>query len=211
MSDELEGSPVTGSLAKALATDEIESMMEGEQTAQSAGQDLGRRVGRELGAQIGGEVGATVAADLRERKHPRTIIRNAAKRVRDVLSDVIASINFSTVISRAIELGESLSVGEAAEDVIDIATPGEERSTSTDEQETADATDEETEEDAADGPDVSSDDLQSMREETYKELMDVMSYRSLQGLAKEVGVQANLSRDELVKRITAEFSEGSPE
>ena len=55
---------------------------------------------------------------------------------------------------------------------------------------------------------MSVDDLREMREETYRELLEVMSYNQLQSIAKEVGVRANLSEEEMTDRIVEAFSDG---
>jgi len=55
------------------------------------------------------------------------------------------------------------------------------------------------------------DDLDDMREETYREMLEVMSYRDLQSVAKEVDVKANLSQEEMTDRIVEEFSEQQDE
>jgi hypothetical protein len=45
----------------------------------------------------------------------------------------------------------------------------------------------------------------SLRAETYRELLDAMSYQELQSVAKDVDVKANLARDEMTERIMDEF------
>lgn len=55
--------------------------------------------------------------------------------------------------------------------------------------------------------DLSADEIQDLTEDTYRELLETMSYRDLQSLAKDVGVKANLAQDEMTDRIVAKFSE----
>ncbi len=57
--------------------------------------------------------------------------------------------------------------------------------------------------------DLSADEIQDLTEETYRELLETMSYRDLQSLAKDVGVKANLAQGEMTDRLVAEFSEES--
>lgn len=55
--------------------------------------------------------------------------------------------------------------------------------------------------------DLSADEIQDLTEDTYRELLETMSYRELQSLAKDVGVKANLAQGEMTDRLVAEFSE----
>ncbi|WP_276254045.1 hypothetical protein [Halomontanus rarus] len=44
-------------------------------------------------------------------------------------------------------------------------------------------------------------DLEGVRRDTLEDLLEVMSYRDLQSVAKDVGVKANLSREEMTEEI----------
>lgn len=56
--------------------------------------------------------------------------------------------------------------------------------------------------------DVSPEELSELREETLRELLDVMAYEDLQSVAKKVDVKGNLSRDEMTDRIIGAFADG---
>lgn len=49
--------------------------------------------------------------------------------------------------------------------------------------------------------------LEELRTETLEDFLEVMSYRDLQSVAKEVGVKANLSREEMTRRIVAQVTD----
>ncbi|WP_323171518.1 hypothetical protein [Natrialba sp. PRR66] len=58
-----------------------------------------------------------------------------------------------------------------------------------------------------------SEDLENLRRETLVDFLGVMSYQDLQSVAKEVGVKANLSReemtDEIIETVAAEEGDGA--
>lgn len=56
--------------------------------------------------------------------------------------------------------------------------------------------------------DLQVDDLEELRQETLEDFLELMSYRDLQSVAKDVGVKANLSREEMTDRIVDEVSAG---
>ncbi|WP_227380824.1 hypothetical protein [Haladaptatus halobius] len=60
-----------------------------------------------------------------------------------------------------------------------------------------------------DPSDLDANEIQAIREETYRDLLEKMEYSELQSIAKEVGVKANLEREELVDAIAEEFNDGS--
>lgn len=198
MSDRTEPSSAARALRETVTetvdTDEVESMLEGAATARSVGRDLGSRVGRELGSTLGRELGAVVAVDLREREGPRAILGDVIGRLAELTAALLRNVDVESVVSRTRELGTSLlSDGPTEGSLVDV-TSGD--------------AGEDVEEDGTDatGVETSAEDLKDMREETYRELLEVMSYRDLQSVAKEVGVKANLSQEEIVEQIVAEFS-----
>ncbi|WP_227380729.1 hypothetical protein [Haladaptatus halobius] len=67
------------------------------------------------------------------------------------------------------------------------------------------------EDSSTDASNLDADDIQTIREETYRDLLEKMEYSELQSIAKEVGVKANLSREELVDAIAEDFNDDSEE
>ncbi|WP_227352946.1 hypothetical protein [Haladaptatus salinisoli] len=59
--------------------------------------------------------------------------------------------------------------------------------------------------------DLTADDVQAIKEETYRELLETMEYSELQSIAKEVGVRANLKREEMLDAIVENFKAKSEE
>lgn len=216
------------SVGNAVGSDEVSSMLEAE-SADAAGRELGQRIGREVGSRLGQELGIVVARDIRERKGPRTILRNAYRRLVEVCKELYRSLDLKSRIPQVIEVGRSVVSDGSATDVVESIIPGDESgngaaSDTTEEadsetEETAEEADEaaeeaeetESEEEDLSAADLSADEMRELKEETYKELLESMSYRDLQSLAKDVGVKANLAQDEMTDRIVAEFSEEGEE
>jgi hypothetical protein len=48
-------------------------------------------------------------------------------------------------------------------------------------------------------------DMDELRKETYRELLEMMEYSKIQSIAKQSGVKANLSRDEMIDEIVDNF------
>ena len=225
---------VRESVAGTLDWDELESMLEGD-TPRAVGRELGARLGRKYGAVVGRELGAVVAVDIRDRKGPRAILADVKQRFLELLRSLLRSADLASGLSRLRELGTTLDVSGGAVELLETVVPGEgdgagengageseagaEESASeapeTDETEASETTDgdEVTDQDeAADGDGggiagVSAVDIDEMRAETYRELLEVMSYSDLQSIAKEVGVKANLGKEKMIDRIVEEFSE----
>ena len=105
------------------------------------------------------------------------------------------------------EADEELEGEEAEEDVEGEETEADEEDVEGEETE-ADVEGEETEADVegeeADEPSTA--DLEDLKRETLEDFLDVMSYRDLQAVAKDVGVKANLSREEMTAEIVETVS-----
>lgn len=236
MSDETELSTaadsIQDSLGSAVDPDEIESMLE-DDSVDAVGRELGSRIGREVGARTGAALGPAVARDIRERKSIREILRNAAQRLVKIVAELFRSADFRTGVSRVVEVGRDVASKDSVSGGLGSVLPGSRTDSEAGESEDAEAEvedeseagetesgEEESEEGDAEGgteassddgtlsgADLSADEMRELKEETYKELLEAMSYRDLQSLAKDVGVKANLAQDELTDRIVAKFSE----
>jgi tetrahydromethanopterin S-methyltransferase subunit G len=225
MSEDADSSGVTevvrDSVGDALGVDDLESMLEGD-TPQAVGRELGARVGREYGAFVGRELGAVVAVDIQERKGPRAILADVKRRLKELLQSVVQSADFRSSLSRLRDLGSAVDAGGGAVELLETVVPGEEDESEPEDSEEEDESEpEDSEEEDESEPEDSEeegimseipiDDLDDMREETYREMLEVMSYRDLQSVAKEVDVKANLSQEEMTDRIVEEFSEQQDE
>lgn len=219
--------PVRETMAETVDSDSLASVVEGEESARTVGRELGSRLGEELGAVVGREVGAVVALDVREREDPRTILADARDRFVELVGAVLQNADVESGVSRLVELVPSLvsnaASGELVESVTDDSETADEAGDESESQESpadeseagdGDGGDDETEGEASESggsADLSADELQNLKEETYRDLLEVMSYGDLQSIAKEVGVKANLSREDMIDRIAEEFPERDEE
>lgn len=236
MSDETQSVPVTDpipdSLSSAVDADEIESMLE-DDSLDAAGRELGKQIGREVGGRVGRRLGPSIAQDIRERKSPWSILKNAVRRLVTILIETLKNVDLSSGISKLTDVGRRILSEDSLKEGVGTVVPSglvdstdeesdeaTETEGETDEAEgdEAEAEDEGVEDDASESdgvPDVempedvdlSADEIQDLKEDTYRELLETMSYRDLQSVAKDVGVKANLAQDEMTDRIVDAFSE----
>lgn len=54
---------------------------------------------------------------------------------------------------------------------------------------------------------LSPESLEGIKKETYREFLEGASYKDLQSIAKDVGVKANLSRDDMISQLVDNYSE----
>ena len=217
--DTVEG--VREAVSGAVDSDELSSLLDGDDSAASVGQELGARAGRELGATIGRELGELVAADVMDGKAPRAILADVKRRVRDLLLELLRGLDVDALVSRVTDaVGGVVSDGSATDALASItpdeggdggAESGTAGSGTADEPDGSESADGESAEGVPDGDlsSLSADDLSDLKQETYRELLEVLSYRDLQSIAKEVGVKANLGEEEMTERIIEQFSEQS--
>lgn len=236
-------------VSDAVDRDDLASMLDGADGSASVGRQLGARAGRELGATVGRELGGLVAVDVMEGKHPRAVLADVKRRVRDLLLELLRDFDADAFASRLTDIVGGAISGGSPTDAVDSLLPedadeidresGESQETEETEEsvETEESQEseeiEETEEseelssDDRQGDDedeaaetgeesipgdvssLSADDMRDLKEDTYRELLEVLSYRDLQSIAKEVGVKANLGEDEMTDRIVEEFSDPS--
>ncbi|WP_372912943.1 hypothetical protein [Salinigranum sp.] len=206
-------------VTQAVDTDEVEALFSEGEAVESVGRELGSRVGAELGSTVGRELGGVVVRDVRERKSLRTILVDVARRLVELLAALLRNADVGSAASRLRDAFDSAT--DVTDEVTDDADAEDDEETQTTDD--ADAEDDEetqTADEDADSEsggssgglsDMSADDLEQMREETYRELLEVMSYRDMQSIAKELDVKANLSEDELTERIVEQFAEQTNE
>ncbi|GAB3025718.1 putative sodium/potassium/calcium exchanger [Natronobiforma cellulositropha] len=208
----------------------LEEHISAERVGAAVGAELGERIGRELGETIGRSVHESLAAGVErgasigelatEVKEAvvdalRTVTgtdeddgdglassaREAADEGRERVEDVTPDLS-----EEGDDDGDGLasSAREAAaegrervEDVTPDLKDGEAEETVSDEEDEETAS--EDEEDAPSLPDA--DDLGEFRRETLSEFLELLSYRDLQSIAKDLDVRANLTREEMTEAI----------
>lgn len=182
-------------------------------TDQLDGESLGRSVGEAVGALLG----RRVARDVVERVRSKLPFGDGREVDRGPLGRLGAALFVALVRTlRKPQFSEPLkdSLREFAEtreeQLSDAKETGEDAAESA-----ADTADEAAEPvaDAADEDvnigDLNADDMAALRQETYRELLEMMEYSKLQSIAKEVGVQANLKRETMIDNLVEAFEENA--
>lgn len=199
-------------LGETVDSDEVSSWLESEVTTRSAGRELGRQIGRTVGSIIGREVGSVVAVDVRDRKGIRIIISDVWHRVTELLASALRNADVDSMVSTLVDRVRILVAEQGTSELVELTGDrGDDDPADADETETTPAPDEEEGSVDDSATELAATDLQELREETYRELLEVMSYRDLQSIAKEVGVKANLSQDELIEQVSQQFTERTEE
>ncbi|MBX0295334.1 hypothetical protein [Haloarcula nitratireducens] len=189
----------------------------------SPGRAVGARIGGEIGAVLGRSVGELVAAGLQEGNSSDDVLEEVREFLVAVFSELLTDADADSALAEIRETARSLPE-ETGEEATDEEGTGEDESSADDDSaaeaeseadgtEAADEAEEgESEADGEDGAGVTSpEELDNLREETLREILDLMSYDELQSIAKKVGVKANLDTETMRERIVEEFTaeEGS--
>ena len=196
----------------------------GREFGATIGRDLGEAIGREVhralseGAnegkeprEIAGDVKEAVLSVLRtlldsfgERESLRSFVTEITE---DGLGDRLTDAAPTDVLededeSEEEDVLEGDAEGETVEDEAEDEAEVEDEAEAEVEDE-AEELDEETEEtEAVDAEEEETDvDLEGLRQETLEDFLSLMSYEDLQSVAKDVGVKANLSREEMTERV----------
>ncbi|ELZ08966.1 hypothetical protein C479_12599 [Halovivax asiaticus JCM 14624] len=189
--------------------------------------EVGRAVGARLGEAAGRRVGAAIGRRVQEALDtidesagPRDILADLATAVSDGLSDALSESRergsaLATVVDAARDAGLGSTItdaiggesgaadvadGDEPEDVDDESASGDDVESETASEEDAD-TSEVSVPDAVDAESLDVDDLDSLKTETLEAYLQSISYRDLQSIAKDVGVTANITHEEMVGRI----------
>jgi hypothetical protein len=195
------GSLVTG--------DDVTDQLEGESLGRSVGEAVGTTVGRYLGrkatrwlrsklpfggdtdgdesllARIGGAFVVALGRTLNE------------EQVRDPLEKTLRQY----VEERERRLEEAKeSASDAADSASDAASDAAD-STSDAASDAADS--------VSDAASLDTGQMEELRKDTYRDLLEMMEYSKLQSIAKDAGVKANQSRDEMIDAIVEQFEGGS--
>lgn len=147
--------------------------------------------GREVGTRVGGEIGAVAGRGV-----GRIVASNVRERgsIEDVRTDVrtfLAELSAALLADRPIE--ETMTAVRAS---VSSVTP-------------------EDLVDRVDGDAIAPVEFQDLHEDALRELLEVMDYRDLQSVAKELDVKANLDRetmaDEIVEAVAGDGDEPGDE
>ncbi|WP_458188783.1 hypothetical protein [Haladaptatus sp. NG-WS-4] len=214
VTDELTDQVDVGSL---VSGDSVSDQVDGASLGRTFGESVGALAGRQLGRVVVGRVASKLG--LRDDEGDRSSFGRLASAFVVALGRTLSQPQFREPIEDA--LRGYVEQREAAEKTLDEAKETAEEAAEMAEEtvedgadEASDAAEESTDEatDAAstvDASDLDPDDVQAIREETYRDLLETMEYSELQSLAKEVDVKANLQHDELVDAIVEEFNDES--
>ena len=183
-------------------------------TDQVDGASLGRSLGGVLGAILGRRLGRTVGRALRSKILRRSDDDEDRSSFGRLVNAVLVAFvrtfqkpKFREPVEDALrKFAESREerLTESKESVEEVETETEEAA------EDAASETKEAAEDVA-GADLDAAELQALKSETYRDLLEMMEYSQIQSIAKEVGVKANLGREEMVDRIVEQFDETSDE
>ncbi|WP_345783342.1 hypothetical protein [Natrialbaceae archaeon AArc-T1-2] len=207
-----------------LGDGSLEAEIDTAKVGASVGREFGERLGRELGREIGREAHATIAEGFEQEKRLRAILADLKEAVLEAIRDAVRGFGASETVGSLLRtLGDDGGLGEQLTD----AVPTGEREDATEDAEAAETEDEtgesdapepdadtsaavEAEAEAGDADDQTAvEDLENLRRETLEDFLEVMSYEDLQSVAKDVGVKANLSREEMTDRIVETVTEES--
>ncbi|AGB16950.1 hypothetical protein Halru_2365 [Halovivax ruber XH-70] len=193
--------------------------------------EVGRAVGARLGEAAGRRVGAAIGRRVQEAldtidesADPRDILADLATAVRDGLSDALSESRdrgsaLATVVDAARDAGLGSTItdaiggesgdadvadGDEPEDVDDEPASGDDAESESAPGEDADAS----EVSVPDAESIDADDLDSLKTETLEAYLQSISYRDLQSIAKDVGVTANITHEEMVGRIVDAVTDG---
>lgn len=209
----------------------------GRQVGQEVGAEMEQRFRSRLddGANIGRAVRDSLKAlpgiilhALREGASPGSVISTLKSQLKNEVGSLLTETGdepseetagteetAETEGTAETEEGVAAAVSDAATEAADTATDAAESATDAvtdtateDDDEAAEAADSTTE--AAQSIPGLPDSVDQLRRETIRDLLEVMSYRDLQSTAKEVGVKANQSHEEIVDEIIEQFA-GEPE
>ncbi|AFZ71787.1 hypothetical protein [Natronobacterium gregoryi] len=194
----------------------IEDELDGGEIGAAVGRQFGERAGRELGTSIGRELHETFSQALETddeidlRSEVGAAVRSGVSAifedgsVSDSLQSLVEVVTEETDLEEVLEGDEKASERAVDAEGEDEIEDGEGEADAEGEEQA----DESRVEDEADSP--APGDLEDLRRDTLEDFLGVMSYQDLQSVAKDVGVKANLSREEMTERIieTVTESEG---
>jgi len=191
-------------------SDQVDPESLGRSLGEVAGAALGRRVGRRVSrwlvskvpfADPGGDESSSLAGTVAGALFVALRRTFSKPEFREPVVDALRSVTTDwrgRLEEVQTETAAAAGAGaEAAKEAVDEAT------------DEAKATAEEAADAAAavgDADELDPEQLQTLREGTYRELLEMMEYSQLQSLAKKVDVKANTARDQMIDDIVEQFN-----
>ncbi|MFC7231356.1 hypothetical protein ACFQMM_07960 [Saliphagus sp. GCM10025308] len=197
--------------------DGIGDKVEAGEIGAAAGARIGEQFGRSIGERLGRAIQETATDAMEEGLSLRTFLEELVVSLRNAIAAWLEEFGQEGLAERvaAGEAGGDVGVADEAGDELDESDEGmgdetddstaEEGSTDSDEEEETESdeggeAETDTEAIVENGP-PSLDTLEDLRRETLEDVLEMLSYRDLQSVAKDVGVKANLKGDEMREQI----------
>ncbi|WP_049924101.1 hypothetical protein [Halopiger djelfimassiliensis] len=200
-------------VAELLGEGNVEDEIDGGEIGASVGRQFGERIGRELGAAIGRNVHETLSQKSEDETDRNGTGSALVEAVREGVSETFEdSSTRESLESLARSATEETSLEGVLERDEAADAEGGERETEAEAEESADEPEPEPEAGDGEGEDEpSAAELEDLKRETLEDFLGVMSYQDLQSVAKDVGVKANLSREEMTDEIIEAVAGGDGE
>ncbi|OLZ42691.1 hypothetical protein A6E15_10505 [Natrinema saccharevitans] len=194
-------------VADMLGDGSIEDSIDGGEIGTAVGRQFGEQFGRQLGTAVGRGVHETVAEGLEDGKELGELPAEVRTAVADAVRESISEIGGRDSLE---SMANGVTEGGGVEGLLE-GVGGESEDSDGTESETEGG--EEIDEPADSDGDPSVEEIEDLREDTLEDFLGVLSYSDLQSIAKDVGVKANLSREEMtaeiVETVTGEEADDS--
>lgn len=204
---------------KETVTDEVADQVDAGDVVSSGaitdkldGAKLGRAVGEAVGASLGRRVGDLLFGRLLSKLgigdgEQSTRTGRVLSAVGVALGRTLSKPQFRDPLKSA--LRDLVASREAADEETD-GEEGDGEETDGEETDGEESDGEESDGDETDGEEdtpaeIDAETLQSLKRDTYRDLLDRMDYSELQSLAKDSGVKANQKREDLIDALIEEF------
>ncbi len=222
-------SAVTEEVTDQIAADDLlgdgnlEEQLDTKSIGASLGREFGAQIGRKLGKAVGREVHAAISDGLEQGRDLGELVADvesaAVRGVRNALDELDGGDSLASLVRGIVEenAGDQLTDaatnaltgdGERADDEPQVDEPADDEADG-EESEGDESEDEavaESEPTADSSNHAESDDLGDLRRDTLEDFLEVMSDEHLQSVARDMGVDADLSREEMTDQIVAEVS-----
>lgn len=202
-----------------IGGDSLQEQVDSAEVGRAVGARLGEAAGRRIGAAVGRRVQETLA-EIDEEAGPRELGRDLVSAVRAGFRDALSeSREGGSALSSIADSVQETDLGsqvagalgaegdESAPAEAETAESGTEADAADSDAETddssalADVPSPEAAVDEIDAEELDVTDLDSFQTETLEEYLRSIPYRDLQSIAKEVGVTANITQEEMSDRI----------
>ncbi|MFC4246129.1 hypothetical protein ACFOZ7_03855 [Natribaculum luteum] len=210
-----------------LGDGDLEEQLDTGSIGASLGREFGAQIGRELGKAVGREIHAAISDGLEQGRDLGELVADAesaaVRGARNALDELDGSDSFASLLRGVGErdAGDQLTGaaanaltgdGERANDEPQADEPAADEAEAEDNEGEDEGGESDGEEVAENEPTddssnhVGADDLDDLRRDTLEDFLEVMSDEHLQSVARDVGVDADLSREEMTDQIVAEVA-----